>query len=153
MKTSFKEFLKKIKFDDPSEFDFDADTTIDANIKETLKNINKSSWCWTLFSCEGHNHDHDNSKSLPYFVFIVKKKCIPVLLGMLFNTLDAKVNEITPLPLCNTNGLNISWGFTDDKYAIVSAHWAHNFLEDETQHKKLLADFYDMSFKILEADL
>ena len=152
MKTSFKDFLKKIDFNDPSEYDFDADNAIDVNIKETIKNINKSSWCWTLFSCEGHNHD-DNSQSLPYFVFIVKKKCIPVLLGMLFNTLDAKVDVITSLPLCNTNGINISWGFTDDKYAIISVHWAHNFLEDEEHHKKLLADFYDMSFKILEAKL
>lgn len=153
MKTSLEDFLKKIKFSNPSEYDFDADETIDANIKETLKNINKSSWCWTLFSCEGHNHDHDNSKSLPYFVFIVKKKQIPVLLGMLANTLDPKVDEITELPLCNTNSINFSWGFTDDKYAIISVHWAHNFLEDEAQHKKLLDDFYNMSFKILEANL
>jgi hypothetical protein len=152
MKSSFKDFLHKIDFNDPSEYDFDADVAIDVNIKETIKNINKSSWCWTLFSCEGHNHD-DNSQSLPYFVFIVKKKCISVLLGMLFNTLDPKVDKITKLPLCNTNGLNISWGFTDEKYAIVSVHWAHNFLEDETQHKKLLDDFYNMSFKILEANL
>jgi hypothetical protein len=152
MKSSFKDFLHKIDFNDPSEYDFDADEAIDVNIKETIKNINKSSWCWTLFSCEGHNHD-DNSQSLPYFVFIVKKKCISVLLGMLFNTLDPKVDKITKLPLCNTNGLNISWGFTDEKYAIISVHWAHNFLEDETQHKKLLDDFYNMSFKILEANL
>ena len=152
MKTSFKDFLKKIDFNDPSEYDFDADNAIDVNIKETIKNINKSSWCWTLFSCEGHNHD-DKSQSLPYFVFIVKKKCIPGLLGMLFNTLDAKVDEITELPLCNTNGINVSWGFTDDKYAIISAHWAHNFLEEESHHKKLLSDFYEMSFKILEAKL
>ena len=152
MKTSFKDFLKKIDFNDPSEYDFDADNAIDVNIKETIKNINKSSWCWTLFSCEGHNHD-DKSQSLPYFVFIVKKKCIPVLLGMLFNTLGAKIDHITQFPLCNTNSINVSWGFTDDKYAIVSAHWWDNFLEDETQHKKLLADFYDMSFKILEAKL
>jgi hypothetical protein len=152
MKTSFKEFLKKIDFNDPSEYDFDADEAIDVNIKETIKNINKSSWCWTLFSCEGHNHD-DNSQSLPYFVFIVKKKCIPILLEMLFNTLDPKINHISELPLCNTNGINVSWGFTDDKYAIISVHWAHNFLEDPEQHKKLLADFYDMSFKILEAKL
>ena len=34
MKTSFKEFLQKIKFDDPSEFDFDAETLIDPNIKD-----------------------------------------------------------------------------------------------------------------------
>lgn len=152
MKASFKEFLEKIKFNDPSEYDFDGDEFIDANIKETLKNINKSSWCWTLFSCEGHNHD-DKSQSLPYFVFIVKKKCIPVLLGILFNSLDPRINELTLLPLCNSNSLNISWGFTDDKYAIVNVHWAHHFLEDENQHKKLLADFYDMSFKILEAKL
>lgn len=152
MKASFKEFLQKINFSDPSEYDFDSDEFIDANIKETLKNINKSSWCWTLFSCEGHNHD-DKSQSLPYFVFIVKKKCIPVLLGILFNSLDPRLNELTILPLCNSNSLNISWGFTDDKYAIVNVHWAHHFLEDENQHKKLLADFYDMSFKILEAKL
>ena len=152
MKTNFKEFLEKIKFSDPSEYDFDSDEFIDANIKETLKNINKSSWCWTLFSCEGHNHD-DKSQSLPYFVFIVKKKCISVLLGILFNSLDPRVNETTLLPLCNSNSLNISWGFTDDKYAIINVHWAHHFLEDEKQHKKLLSDFYDMSFKILEAKL
>ena len=152
MKSSLKDFLNKIKFDDPSEYDFDADSSIDSNIKETIKNINKSSWCWTLFSCECHNHD-DNSQSLPYFVFIVKKKCIPVLLGMLFDTLDPKIDKITPLPLCNTNGINVSWGFTDDKYAVISVHWAHNFLEDDNQHKKLLSDFYDMSFKILEAKL
>jgi hypothetical protein len=152
MKSNLNEFLKKIKFEDPSEYDFDADKKIDQNIKETLKNINKSSWCWTLFSCEGHNHD-DNSQSLPYFVFIVKKKCIPILLEMLFNTLNPKINNITDFPLCNTNGISVSWGFTDDKYAIISVHWAHNFLEDEEHHKKLLADFYDMSFKILGAKL
>ena len=152
MKTNFKDFLKKIDFNDPSEYDFDADQAIDVNIKETIKNINKSSWCWTLFSCEGHNHD-DNSQSLPYFVFIVKKKCIPVLLGLLFDTLDPKINNITEFPLCNTNGISVSWGFTDDKYAIISVHWAHNFLEDEEHHKKLLADFYDMSFRILGAKL
>ena len=152
MKSSFKEFLGKIKFNDPSEYDFDADQTIDPQIIETIKNINKSSWCWTLFSCEGHNHE-DKSQSLPYFVFIVKKKYIPVLLGMLFNTLDPNVGEITPLPLCNTNSINVSWGFTDDKYAIVNAHWAHHFLEEEDQHKKLLSDLYNMSFKILETKL
>ena len=152
MKANFKEFLSKIGFDDPSKYDFDSDITIDKNIKETLKNINKSSWCWTLFSCEGHAYE-DDEKSLPYFVFIVKKKCIPSLLGILFNTLDAKVDEISQFPLCNTSGINVSWGFTDDKYAIVSAHWAHNFLEEENLHKKLLSDLYDMSFKILEAKL
>jgi len=152
MKTSFESFLKKIDFEDPSKYDFDADETIDPNIKETIKNINKSSWCWTLFSCEGHKYENDE-KSLPYFVFIVKKKCIPVLLGFLANTLDPKINEITKLPLCNTNSLHFSWGFTDDKYAIISAHWSDIFLEDEEQHKKLISDFYNMSFKILEAKL
>lgn len=152
MKPSFKEFLAKIDYKDPSDYDFDGDEAIDKNIKETIKNINKSSWCWTLWSCEGHIHD-DNSNSLPYFVFIVKKKCIPVLLGLLFNTLDPEIDVKTMLPLCNSNSINLSWGFTDDKYAIVNVHWDHNFLEDPEQHKRLLSDFYEMSFKILEAKL
>jgi hypothetical protein len=152
MKTNFKEFLEKINFKDPSDYDFDADVTIDKNIKETLKNINKSSWCWTLFSCEGHNHE-DKSKSLPYFVFIVKKKYIPVLFGMLYNTLDPVVDRISKFPLCNTNYISLSWGFTDDKYAIMNVHWSDLFLDDEESHAKLLSDIYDMSFKILEAKL
>ena len=102
--------------------------------------------------CSIYNHE-DDSASLPYFVFIVKKKCIPVLLSMLFQTLDPEVDVKTMLPLCNTNSINISWGFTDDKYAIINVHWAHSFLEDPEQHKKLLSDLYEMSFKILEAKL
>ena len=152
MKASFKEFLEKINYDDPSNYDFDSDDKIDINIKETIKNINKSSWCWTLWSCEGHIHS-ESEKSLPYFVFIVKKKCIPVLLGMLFNTLDPDVDNVTSFPLINTNYISLSWGFTDEKYAIMNVHWSDLFLEDKKSHDKLLSDFYDMSFKILEAKL
>ena len=152
MKPSFKEFLEKIDYKDPSKYDFDGDDKIDSNIRETIKNINKSSWCWTLWSCEGHIHS-ENEKSLPYFVFVVKKKCIPVLLGMLYNTLDPQVDVVTPFPLINTNYISLSWGFTDDKYAIMNVHWSDLFLEDKKSHDKLLSDFYDLSFKILEAKL
>ena len=51
MKSSLKDFLSKIGFDDPSEYDFDKDESIDSNIKETLKNIklDKTSDDWGLF--------------------------------------------------------------------------------------------------------
>ena len=151
MKQSFEEFLAKIDFKDPSQYDFDSDDQIDSNIKETLKNINKSSWCWTMFSCEGHVVK-DQAKTLPYFIFIVKKKCIPVLLGFIFNTLNPQIDGDKTFPLINSQDVIISWGFTDEKYAIVSAHWSSSFLEGDA-HTKLLKDFYDMSFKILEAKL
>ena len=152
MKSSFKEFLDKIKFEDPSQYDFDNDQHIDENIKETLKNINKSSWCWTLFSCEGHLVK-DQAKTLPYFVFVAKKKYIHYLLGFIFDTLDPKINgEDRTFPLINSNDVIISWGFADDKYAIVNVHWSSSFL-DQPAHSKLLKDFYNMSFKILEANL
>lgn len=151
MKSNLKDFLSKIDFKDPSEHDFDNDEQIDSNIKETLKNINKSSWCWTLFSCEGHIVK-DEAKTLPYFVFIVKKKCIPVLLGFIFDTLNPEINGDTSLPLINSQDVIISWGFTDEKYAVISAHWSSSFLENQS-HSKLIKDFYNMSFKILEAKL
>jgi hypothetical protein len=151
MKSSLIEFLAKIDFKDPSNHDFDNDEKIDENIRETLKNINKSSWCWTLFSCEGHLCDNE-AKSLPYFVFVVKKKYIHYLLGFIFNTLDPKIEEITSFPLINSMDVIISWGFTDEKYAVVNAHWSSSFLSEEF-HPKLLKDFYNMSFKILEAKL
>ena len=151
MKQSFEEFLAKIDFKDPSQYDFDSDDQIDSNIKETLKNINKSSWCWTMFSCEGHVVK-DQAKTLPYFIFIVKKKCIPVLLGFIFDTLNPQIDGNKSFPLINSQDVIISWGFTDEKYAIVSAHWSSSFLEEDA-HTKLLKDFYNMSFKILEAKL
>lgn len=151
MKTSFKEFLATINYEDPSDYDFDSDECIDKNILEAIKNINKSSWCWTLWSCEGHIHS-ENEKSLPYFVFIVKKKHRSYLLQLLFDTLDPIISEKTMLPLCNTHSLSVSWGYTDDKYAILNAHWMEDFLEED-KHQKLLKDIYDMSFKVLEAGL
>jgi hypothetical protein len=149
MKSSFENFLAKIDFEDPSEHDFDIDNHIDKNIRETLKNINKSSWCWTLFSCEGHLFKNE-AKTLPYFVFIVKKKYIHYLLGFIFDTLDPKIDEKTQFPLINSNDVIVSCGFTDDKFAIVNAHWSSNFLS-EPSHSKLIKDFYNMSFKILKA--
>jgi hypothetical protein len=151
MKSSFKEFLAKIDFEDPSQYDFDSDKNIDENIKETLKNINKSSWCWTLFSCEGHLCQNE-AKTLPYFVFVVKRKYTNFLLGFIFETLNPKIEEKTQFPLINSKDVIVSWGFTDDKYAIVNAHWSSDFLS-EPAHSKLLKDFYNMSFKILEAKL
>jgi hypothetical protein len=151
MKSSFKDFLAKIDFEDPSNYDFDNDEHIDENIRETLKNINKSSWCWTLFSCEGHLCNNE-AKTLPYFVFIVKRKYIHYLLGFIFDTLNPKIDEKTEFPLINSNDVIVSWGYTDEKYAIVNAHWSSSFL-NESDHSKLLKDFYNMSFKILEAKL
>ena len=72
---------------------------------------------------------------------------------MLFNTLNPQVNVLTSFPLINTNYISLSWGYTDDKYAIMNVHWSDLFLEDEESHAKLLSDFYEMSFKILEAKL
>jgi hypothetical protein len=151
MKSSFKDFLAKIDFEDPSNYDFDNDQNIDENIKETLKNINKSSWCWTLFSCEGHLCQNE-AKTLPYFVFVVKKKYIHYLLGFIFDTLSPNIDQKTDFPLINSNDVIISWGFTDEKYAIVNAHWSSSYLESNA-HEKLVKDFYDMSFKIFEAKL
>lgn len=150
MKPGFKEFLKDTGYSDPSSYDFENDPTIDKKILETLKNINKSSWCWTVFSCEGHLYE-SGDHSLPYFVFIVKKKYIPVLLGFLFETLSPEINKKSNFPLLNTDPLSLSWGYTNDKYAIVNVHWpSTNYLEVK-EHKKLMKAFYDMSFKILEA--
>lgn len=151
MKQSFEDFLAKIDFKDPSQYDFDTDDKVDPNIKETLKNINKSSWCWTMFSCEGHVVKEE-AKTLPYFIFIVKKKYIPVLLGYIFETLNPEINGDKKLPLINSQDVIISWGYTDEKFAIVNAHWSSSFLEEKA-HSKLLKDFYNMSFKILESKL
>ena len=117
MKSSLKDFLAKINFDDPSEYDFDTDKHIDGNIRETLKNINKSSWCWTLFSCEGHLCDNE-AKTLPYFVFIVKKKYIHYLLGFIFDTLSPNIDQKT-----DPNAIDPATLAEIQKYSLNIKNW------------------------------
>ena len=79
MKSSFKDFLHKIDFNDPSEYDFDADEAIDVNIKETIKNRgnNVENQAFTQIICFVNN---DNTMFTNYFKTELKKKSIIIFL-------------------------------------------------------------------------
>jgi hypothetical protein len=121
MNECLSDFLNKISFEDPRLFDF-SEKTIDIKLRKVLSKINQSDWCWTLFSCQGHTHK-DKSYSLPYFVFVVRNEDKSKLIYLLLETI--KDNFISlKLPIYSPDSINISCGYHDQNFTIISAHWS-----------------------------
>jgi hypothetical protein len=103
---------------------------LDPKIKSTILAINQSGWCWTLFCCQGHIRGKQKG-CIPYVVFIVKNEYKSLLLEKIFNNIPFDVN--IDFPLMNNFRVEISPGFKDEKYSIISAHWYCNMALSELQ--------------------
>ena len=135
-------------FEDPRVQNFN-NKKIDIKIRKILANINKSSWCWTLFSCQGHTHK-GGAKSLPYMAFIVKNECKSKLLDILYDTLSNDVSLEFPLM---GNSLEISSGYKDENFSLITVWWSGQFLSSRDKLKKLHESFEKMSEVIMETQL
>ena len=132
MKDSLSLFLEKISLSenhDPRHL-IKNKVHLDPKIKKTIININQSGWCWTLFCCQGHNRGKQKG-CIPYVVFIVKNEYKSSLLEKIFNNIPYDVN--INFPLMNNFRVEISPGFNDEKYSIISAHWYCNMTLRELQ--------------------
>lgn len=95
---------------------------LDKKIKNSVLKINNSNWVWTLWSCQGHNRGV-NKGSVPYLVFIVEKKNLGNLLTLIHNS-TPKI-ATTEFPCYNGSFCyEISPGFEDEKYCIISLHYS-----------------------------
>jgi hypothetical protein len=138
---------KNVTFNDPRKQNFDTNL-IDTKLRKVLSNINKSSWCWTLFSCQGHKHKK-GVKSVPYIVFIVKNNYISKLLSILHNTLT--YSHCKEFPLLGTS-IEISSGFHDENFTVITVYWSVQFLANYDTLKQLHNRMEKMSEVILETD-
>ena len=121
---------------------------IDIKLRKLLSKINKSKWCWTLFSCQGHSYK-DKSYSLPYFVFVVKNEYKATLVDLLMKTIDNDVLSLK-FPVHNPHSLEISLGYYDQDFSIVSAHWSISHLKKRGKLKELHQKFEVLADNILE---
>lgn len=147
MKTSFDEFLNKIEFEDPRLFNF-SQKSIDVKLRNVLSKINKSEWCWTLFSCQGHSHK-DKSYSLPYFIFIVKNENKSKLIDLIVDTVKDHSFSLK-FPIYNPYSLEISYGYNDESFSIISVHWSISHLRKRGKLKELHQKFEVLADSILE---
>jgi len=147
MNACLSDFLNKIDSQDPRLFDF-SQKIIDVKLRKVLSKINKSDWCWTLFSCQGHSHK-DKSYSLPYFVFIVRNEDKTKLISLLLETVKDNFLSLN-LPLYNPDSINISCGYHDQNFSIISAHWSLSYLTKSGKLKKLHQSFEVLADSVLE---
>jgi hypothetical protein len=60
---------------------------------------------------------------LPYFVFVVRNEDKSKLIHLLLETI--KDNSLSlKLPIYNPDSINISCGYHDQNFTIISAHWS-----------------------------
>lgn len=149
MNTDLSHFLAKICFDDPRHFDF-SQKCIDCKLRNVLFKINNSNWCWTLFSCQGHSHK-DKSYSLPYFVFVVKNDCKSNLISLLLDTVKGSHHSLG-LPIYNPHSIEISCGYHDQNFSIVSVHWSLSHLKQRGKLKELHQKFEILADTISETN-
>lgn len=134
MSDSLVNFIKKIskgpiKYSDPRKLDI---KIIDRKIRKTIKYVNQSNWCWTIWSCQGHLHK-DGSITLPYFSFIVKKKYVSKFFEILSDILpDYKSKKFPVVPNAR---IEVSKGYNNKKYCIVNVHFSEYFVKNRILHK------------------
>jgi hypothetical protein len=140
-------FLKKINYNDPRCTDFSR-KFIDVKLRKLLYKINQSGWCWTLFSCQGHSHK-DKSYSLPYFTFIVKNNCKSQLINLISQTVEDEYLSLR-FPIYNPHSLELSFGYQDENFSIVSVHWSISHLKKRGKLNELHQKFEVLADRILE---
>ena len=70
MEDNLSKFCFDLGIEDPRKIDLSS-VELDSKIRNFVLECNGSDWLYTLNSCQGHFHSHDNSFSSPYFTFIV----------------------------------------------------------------------------------
>lgn len=136
---------KLSSFLDPTHTNFHSHA-IDKKIRKTLQQINNSSWCWTLFSCQGHKHKN-GVITLPYFVFVVRNSKISEFFKIIYDTIP-KPKECA-LPLMGYN-YSITVGFSDENFSIISVYWDGHFVENRGTLNQLHENLNKMSNAIME---
>ena len=147
MNPELDRFLEKIKYSDPRCVNFN-EKCIDIKLRNLLSKINKSNWCWTLFSCQGHKHK-DKSYSLPYFVFVVRNEHKAKLVNLIVDTLKDNFKS-SELPIYSPYSLEISYGYHDDNFSIISVHWSLSHFQKRGKLKELHTKLEALADCILE---
>lgn len=137
-----QKFIKKIsngvvKYDDPR---FINGKIIDRKIRKTILKINKSNWCWTIWSCQGHlNKNYD---SLPYITFIVKNQDIFKLLNFIYSTLPDHNN--TKFPVASNAHYQVHKGYNDKNFTIISVYWNSYFISKKSYKNKFYQELMNL---------
>ena len=147
MNQELDRFLEKIKYSDPRCVNFN-EKSIDSKLRKLLSKINQSNWCWTLYSCQGHTHK-DKSYSLPYFIFIVKNENKSKLIDLIVETVKDDFSSLK-FPLYNPHSLEISYGYHDENFSIISVHWSISHLRKRGKLKELHEKFEVLADLIAE---
>lgn len=121
---------------------------IDTKLKSAIININKSNWCYTLWSCQGHQYE--KSHSVPYITFLVKNKHIGIFFDLIQTTLMPYGNK--SYPILGNGQLLIDKGYGNNTFTTFSVYWSEHYLKNKKFRKYMFRSLNYVSRKIRSFD-
>lgn len=142
MNNKLIKFLKKIsegavKYEDPRYVKL---CEIDPKIRKVIKSINRSNWCWTVWSCQGHIYEN-GSITQPYLTFILKNNKVDKFLNLIYQTLP--IYKSREFPVASIYNLQIHRGYNDKFFSMISIYWSSSFI---TSHEDNFNFYSDLKY-------
>jgi len=115
---------------------------VDPKLREIVDRINKTDYCWTVFSCQGHLSGSQKG-CLPYLVLLCANEYRPHVFETLYKCFeyDVKYEEQFPLLGCRSDIINISLGIKDDDFTYITIHFMATNKKDQAFSVKIMDTF------------
>jgi len=115
---------------------------IDPKMRDICDRINKSDYCWTVFSCQGHFSGCQKG-CLPYLVLLCVNDKRPYIFETLFKSfeIDAVYNDKFPLMGPSTDIMKISLGTKDKYFSYLHIYFTAMNKRDQDYVLKILDTF------------
>ena len=115
---------------------------IDPKLRDICDRINKSDYCWTVFSCQGHFSGCQKG-CLPYLVLLCVNEKRPYIFETLFKSFEYETEYNEELPLFGTKSdmIKISLGFKDDNFTYITIHFMATNKKDQEISLRVMDNF------------
>jgi hypothetical protein len=115
---------------------------IDPKLRDICERINKTDYCWTVFSCQGH-FSGSQKTSLPYLVLLCANEKRPHILNQLYSAFehDAEYDLNFPLLGPRSHMILVSLGLKDENFTYISIHFHVKGKKDQDYCLKVMDNF------------
>ena len=141
MEDNLSKFCIACGIEDPRMIDLCV-VDLDSKIRNFVLECNKSGWLFTLNSCQGHFHSHDNSFSSPYFTFIVDNLYETEIIKMAYEVCRGCFVLDSSSIVYGGYDVMFSKNYRSEFYSVISVYWGKDCIENDK--------FYSNLFLLLE---
>jgi hypothetical protein len=115
---------------------------IDPKLRDIVERINKTDYCWTVFSCQGHLSGSQKG-TLPYLVLLCANDKRPHIFETLFKCFEYDLAYENEFPLLGSRSdiIKVSLGIKDENFTYITIHFVAMNKKDQEFSVKIMDIF------------